>query len=225
MSNMKNTVKKSSSKESPTVFWIPLQSLETLDHLSAEGLRVYILDWLISSQGASLVNHSPWLEKDLEKATPEICGPPPSTAFASYAPALRFWKTSQGCLGQDILDEFSEIWPNSVLMCDTQCFQDIVLERLSMVQGYSFWPRPTASMGKRGWGHSRKGKLRYNANLVDRCFAKCGYKPSSETLEAIMGWPIAWSAAQPLEMGKFLSKWLTPFRSYLKELLNDGSHE
>ena len=39
-------------------------------------------------------------------------------------------------------------------------------------------------------------------------------------VEWLMGWPIEWTDLRPLEMDKFLSAWLTPFQSYLRELLN-----
>lgn len=221
MSNMKNTAKKSSSKESPTVFWMPPPSLGTSESLSPTVTPQAIREWLTLSLGDSPASPSRSPASSLENQTLEICGLQPLSAFASYDHGSRSWKTSQGCLGTNTLDEYSEIWPNAVIVCGAECFQDTALVRLLTVKDCSFWPRPTASMGKRGWGLSRTGRLRYNENLIERCFAKCGYKPSSETLEVIMGWPIMWTAAKPSETAKFHSKWLTPFRSYLATLLND----
>jgi len=40
-------------------------------------------------------------------------------------------------------------------------------------------------------------------------------------VEWLMGWPSEWTDLKPLETGKFRSAWLTPFQSYLKELLNE----
>lgn len=75
--------------------------------------------------------------------------------------------------------------------CETEC---------------SYWPTPTATMAKSGFGHGKHSKGRYRSSVLQRC-AEIGWAPSPEMLEAVQGWPIGWTARGSLAMDKY-REWL-----------------
>ena len=113
MSNEKNIVKKSSSKESPTLFWMPPPSLGTSESLSQRGTPNHIRDWLMSLRLDSHVSPSQSPGKDSESMTQETCGQPPLSVFASFDRDTHSWRTSQACLFTTTLNKYSEIWPKA----------------------------------------------------------------------------------------------------------------
>lgn len=71
----------------------------------------------------------------------------------------------------------------------------------------SYWPTPTATMAKSGFGHGRHSKGRYRSNVLRRC-AEIGWAPHPNLLEAVQGWPIGWTARESLAMDKY-REWLS----------------
>ena len=67
---------------------------------------------------------------------------------------------------------------------------------------FGYWPTPTASMAKRGWGFGRETRGRYSKAVIQRARVD-GWLPSPQLLEALMGWPIEWTALEPLATAKF----------------------
>lgn len=123
MSKSKNTVKKSSGKESKTVYWMPPPSSEISESLSQKVTPKAIKAWLIASRGDSLASRSALRANSLRKKMIEICGLTLLQSFASYDPDSASWKTSQGCLVQGMREEFSETWPKQGIMQDGVCWE------------------------------------------------------------------------------------------------------
>jgi hypothetical protein len=75
------------------------------------------VDRWISSRRASRASHS--APPGSEKAQPMsgTCGPTLGESFAKYDPATCSWKTSQVCLFDDTLAEYSETWPRAGTAC------------------------------------------------------------------------------------------------------------
>jgi hypothetical protein len=68
-------------------------------------------------------------------------------------------------------------------------------------------PTPTKGMGRHGWGFGKNttGKRRYDETVINNAFSLSGgfWTPLVATVEWMQGWPIGWTALNPLEMDKF----------------------
>ncbi len=120
------------------------------------------------------------------------------------------WKTSQLLLFEG-LTEYLETWPPWGLMLDGACWElETPAVRAGGIESGS-WPRPTASMAKRGWGQTNaRQENRYSERVKANVFheqALWGWRPRIELLEWIIGWPIGWSGLDALETDKTLG-WL-----------------
>lgn len=65
-------------------------------------------------------------------------------------------------------------------------------------------------MARRGWGIGKSDRGRYceaTKQLVYADIKAHGWKLRPNFLEWLMGWPIGWSALEPLATGKF-QQWL-----------------
>jgi hypothetical protein len=174
------------------------------EHSSVKGTPQAIREWLMLLPQDSPVNRSVSPAKDKVRTTPEICGLRPLSAFALYDHDTRCWRTSQACLLTSTYDEYSESWPKAGTMLAGHVWTHEL--RVRRLKGSGFLlPAPTKCMGKRGWGLSRTGRLRYSKELVDNALS-FGYKPHPQILEWAMGWPITWTELKPLETDKF-RKW------------------
>ena len=122
-------------------------------------------------------------------------------SFARFDLPSSSWKTH----GISLLEgstEFSETWPRWGSMRNGECWarSTPALSTPGIVFGY--WPTPTASMAKRGWGFGRETRGRYSKAVIQRARVD-GWLPSPQLLEALMGWPIEWTALEPLATAKF----------------------
>ena len=284
---MNAIAKKTSSKESPTVFWMPPLSSEISGNLSLMDTQNNIVDLQTFLRVVSPVSHSPRPASREEKTTPGICGLPPSSAFAWFDPATDSLRMSQDSLPLGILIESWPTWPRAGTMQNGLVWEQMTSERITKESDYGYWPTPTkcgnynrkgasknsgdglatkvkmfrietptAGTGTKGRSAKwRKGKTpnpqefvqswptpasrdyrnqhaenstafenRKNhargVNLVEELQRHGdGGKLNPDWVEWLMGWPIGWTDLKPLETDKFRSAWLTPFQSYLKELL------
>lgn len=133
------------------------------------------------------------LESDLESPDQDQgFGPNTTESFASLDRASLSWKTSQHSWIEE-LTRYSATWPRAGMMRNGRCYRRALWVRHTHAKECSLWPTPTASMGKRGWGLSRTGRLRYSAETTQRVL-ESGYIPHPDFLEDIMGFPIGWSA-------------------------------
>src|SRR3990167_7197430 len=95
MSKTTNTAKKSSVKESPTVFWTPPLSSETSENSSAkDGLNDTAARWISLLPDFRASRFLP-LEVCSDKTTKGICGQKLSKPFAKYDHHSHSWRTSQ----------------------------------------------------------------------------------------------------------------------------------
>jgi hypothetical protein len=113
--------------------------------------------------------------------------------FASLDPNGSSWKTAQHCFIED-LGASSPIWPRSGMTQNGIAYELPPLEHRSLATESTFLPRPTRSMGKRGWGFAHTyGKGRYGGRVLNFAL-KFGWRPPADLLEWAMGFPISWTA-------------------------------
>lgn len=103
----------------------------------------------------------------------------------------RSWKTYQGCLMGGLIP-FLETWPQWGSMRNGALFRRACSVPHTHGKGCSYWPTPTASMGKRGFGFSRTGRPRANRDTLARVHA-IGWSPSPELWDWVMGFPPGWT--------------------------------
>lgn len=116
--------KKSSSNESQTVFWTPLQSSETFADSSAMVTPQAIRDWLMSFRADSLAPMSPLPTQQggaLMQESEADCGEQWQNAFASFDQDSCSWRTPQHSLFGG-WEPFLETWPQWGLMLDGECW-------------------------------------------------------------------------------------------------------
>ncbi len=133
------------------------------------------------------------------------CGGKWHELFARYAHHKFLLRTPQRSLSADSDTSFVT-WPKWGSTLGGECFQHAPLVLHTHDPDCSYWPTPLATMAKSGFGHGRKEKKRYRQEIIERC-AAIGWCPSSEMLESVQGWPVGWTALEPLEMDKY-REWL-----------------
>ena len=124
-------------------------------------------------------------------------------SFAKWDPSSSSWRTSQLLLTGASMP-FSGRWPTSGLMLSGAAYRRKPLERHIGVSGFGSspkWPTPTASDSK--GGGQRAASKQGGANLREAL----GGPLNPTWVEWLMGWPLGWTASEPLEMGRF-QKWL-----------------
>jgi len=149
------------------------------------------------------------------KGSPESAvasGERPSESFARYEPDSSSWKTLGLLLTADSMP-YLGTWPEWGSMRNGVVSRRAPGVRHKCVDECSFWPAPTATMAKSGFGHGKHSKGRYRSSVLKRC-AAIGWSGHPEMLEAVQGWPIGWTARESLEMDKY-REWLrVPGRPY-----------
>jgi hypothetical protein len=175
--------------------------------------------------------------KESEAANDLDCGPNLPGSLAKYNPHSYSWKTAQ-CSLFGGLTSFSGTWPRWGMMQDGE-FWDTTIAAVTIPEKESgLWPTVTKELfshvqsalakiknnGKRKSGvkvgsvfwwemtehHLRAGEQIVQGMIPDPC---CG--------EVLMGWPMGWTALQPLETDRFRNAWLLPGLSFVKELRNE----
>jgi len=159
----------------------------------------------IASQADSLAKTSATPEADedyLEIAA--ASGMNLRASFAWWDRDTCSWKTSQQSFLEDSM-QFSEPWPIAGTMRN-----GLVSPRAQWVhhtcdEGCSLWPTPTASMDGRGFGIPlyANNRGRYRESTVQRVrelVGQHGWKIHPNFTEALMGFPLEWSAIDPLEI-------------------------
>ena len=130
------------------------------------------------------------------------CGQSMPAWWASYDRATCSWRTSQGSLLEG-WDEFLATWPLEGSMRNGRVYQRAPLVQHTCDDGCSLWPTPTASMDGRGFGiplHERSGRYRLSTvRRVQELVKSHGWRIHPSFTEALMGFPLGWSAIEPLE--------------------------
>lgn len=159
-----------------------------------------------SLRGASPVRTSAPLDLEAEfRVLGVACGGKWHELFARYYQHRFLLRTPQHSLNADS-DTSYVTWPKWGSTLAGECFQHAPLVHHTHERDCSYWPTPLATMAKSGFGHGRKEQKRYRASIIERC-AAIGWCPSSEMLEAVQGWPVGWTALEPLAMDKY-REWL-----------------
>ena len=122
----------------------------------------------------SLVSPSPLPENSEERMTPVICGPRPSSVFASYDHDSHSWRTSQVSLLTLMRDEFLETWPKAGMMQGGGCYLLPKWEHRINEIDSGLWPTPRnteidrskTALGVNGFNIIAKDGREWGANLA-----------------------------------------------------------
>lgn len=149
------------------------------------------------SPAASLASPSPRLGCATVLATRVGDGRGCATSFARYDRASLSWRTSQlSFMTPTPSDGCSVTWPPSGSMRTGQCYQRAPWVHHTHVSGCSWWPTPTAAMGKRGWGLGRSERGRYRVSTRERVHGEMRslghWRPPVLMIERLMGLPDGW---------------------------------
>lgn len=148
------------------------------------------------------------------------------------------WKTSQTCLLTG-WEPYLESWPKSGLMRSGVCCRLPFSAPHIKGRGYSFWPTPMASDGRR-LGISRQAHLKHWAknwhggygsgpgagNLVQATQIEFGYSPSPEFVEWLMGFPRGWTSGDAKHRIKAIGNAVVPqVAEWIGKLIVRGERE
>lgn len=221
-SNTTNTAKKSSRRESKTDTSMKPPSSAISEHSSIKGSPEAIREWLMSLPGDSPANHSPSPGTTLEKMTLGICGLKPSESFAKFDHDTHCWRTSQISLLTNTSEQFSGTWPYQGILQNGFVYQPENWGRPMLEDESGFLPtvqksdgtfrmikRPLLLKGKCYRINSNQG-VDGNAKMADIAWNLWGGPLNPTYTEAMMLWPLEWTALKPLEMDKF-QQWLKRF--------------
>ena len=221
-SNLIPTPEPFSSRDKTTESFGLSQYGMTLEALT-EGLYAELLmSWLAAFPAMTLVPLEPAL---VSTASTAACGPRWPALFARFNPVESKWKTVQCSLLGDS-DEFSETWPRWGSMLNGECYLRPMPALPICESASGFWQTPVADdaierkAGK--WNSRGEPKLSAQVKLAptptasDTGFRKEKYAQGGTALstfvgghlnpdweEWLMGWPIGWTALEPLEWGKY----------------------
>lgn len=175
--------------------WSPVPLASTGD------LRTWLAQAFPASRSAS--------QEDSEaRTTSETCGQPLGMCFARYDQTSRGLRMSQASLLQDIANESSETWPRWGLMRDGACFQLPPLELPTAANESSLLPTVGANE-YRGTSHVRfVGSAEFRGAKMAEGLRHGPNDPAylnPQFADWAMGWPMGWSALEPLGMGRFQS--------------------
>lgn len=166
--------------------------------------------WM-SSRLVSLVSPSAAPANGAAKRTNGTFGPRQFVCFAKFDRASQSWKMYPSFFTTTISAKSSVTWKQQGLMLNGELYQRPALERYTFANDFGFVPTPTANRGGWNWGgQKRAGPVRYGLATL----AHKGLLPNHPMgslhpayVEQLMGWPIGWTALEPLATDKF-QQWL-----------------
>lgn len=126
-------------------------------------------------------------------------GPKCGASFATFDPDLHLWKTAQLSLFGGS-EPFSETWPRWGLMQGGACFRLPMLEHDTSANASGSWPTPTKWEEK--YIHSKSPGDHYHG-IGWILWNQRNLQPTPQCYEALMGWPIGWTALHGAETVKF----------------------
>lgn len=224
MSKKTNTPSQSLKRVSETESLTTLQSGMMLEHSTGSpGLDVWI-----SSLEVSPANHLALMENDREKTTNEIFGQIPPGSFARYDPDTHSWRTFQASFLLGTLEPYSQIWPRSGIVQSGIVYQRRPSAPITKGTGFGLLPTIRASE-KGNYQYDRgdhnkprmtltgyvkkyptptetdwKNRETSRQKVLQNCI---GGQLNPDWIEWLMGWPIGWTALEPLEMDRY-RQWL-----------------
>lgn len=136
------------------------------------------------------------------------CGMSLLASLARYDREACSWKTAQISF-PGASASCSVIWPRWGLMRGGACWELATPVRRTAESESGSWPTPTVSMARRGWGITKAGHNYGPAAIANVAAYKRahGYAAHPIMLEWLMGWPLGWTALEPLGTVKF-RRWL-----------------
>ncbi len=139
----------------------------------------------------------PMLGEDSGMLTHAGCGASSHGLFAEYDRGLCSWRTWSPLHGA-VWGAFSEIWPRSGSMQSGRAYRRARWVRHIDGHGCSLWPTPMAMWSTKGFGVSATGRRRYGKAAIQNAL-ETGWLPSPELTEALMGFPLGWTALEDSE--------------------------
>jgi len=145
------------------------------------------------------------------------CGETWPESLARFDPDSCTWKTSQRSLFGG-WETFSATWPRSGLMRDGTCWELPTLAGRSQESGFGSWPTLKASDAKqysKSFAYFER-RVKVAPDLPVMVGLKTPPTPGGfygrlnpAWTEWLMGWPIGWTASEPLAMDKIHEWWRT----------------
>lgn len=169
----------------------------TLEHSTGDPL---VDQWILSQQASRV---SRFLQQDTNFITTihAISGLTPYVSFGKWNPNSSSWKMSLSYLLQDTLHKWPKTWPRAGIVSDGECYPLVKWMRHIREIESGLLPTPAAGDYKRS-----TGKSQFSRNTPGLS-AQLGGVPHPEFTEWMMGWPIGWTALEPLATDKF-QRWL-----------------
>lgn len=170
-------------------------------------------DESMSSAADSLAKTFPQPERALELMVQNLeCGITWQGSFARFDRDSSSWKTPQ-CSLLEGLDKYLETWPRWGTMRSGVCWERLTPEHLTSVTESGslpgdgrLWMTPKASDGIFATPSTTGRTRRMSTHLGTQMkfsVPENGGRPNPDWIEWLMGWPIGWTASQPLETDKY----------------------
>lgn len=136
--------------------------------------------------------------------------------FARYDRDTYSWKTHQDLFATEWTELQVTLPRWGMIASGRLCpVTPLVHQQKVSAFGYSL-PRPTKSHGLKGdWGFGAPTNNRYSSSVRYATRKLLGKKPTPTGVEWILGWPIGWTALQPLATDK-IRYWLQSHGGYLE---------
>ena len=197
-----------------------LSSILTLESGSDLVTPKHIRAWLMSSQQARPVSHSPVVESSLVDPTLETCGRQPSKPSGELVLDFSLSRTSQDSFSNLTTTGLSsrKSWPRSGTMFDGVVYRQRSAEERIAAIVCGLWPTPVASDSVR-YNLGRDAALkqyrnqRSGAPLGVVLWVEFGLRLNPRFSEWMMDLPLGWSGLKPLGAASFL-RWLQQHRHF-----------
>ena len=196
----------SSTTPTPQAFLWPVKTTEawtrfpsgmTCEPLTADR-GTELLTWCLAASRAKTSALPMIPPQDLKECEAD-CGPKCGESFTTFDPDLRLWKTAQLSLFGGS-EPFSETWPRWGMMQGGACFRLPMLEHDTSANASGSWPTPTKWEEK--YVHCRSPGDHYHG-IGWILWNQRNLQPTPQCYEALMGWPIGWTALHGAETVKF----------------------
>jgi len=162
------------------------------------------VDEWISSLAASPASPIPSQDNNEGKPTSVIYGPIQGESFAKWNPDSYSLRTYQACLLRG-WEEYSESLPPTGMMRNGQLYRLQTLVRRTSEKGSGSWPTPRASIGlaMRLTEYGLSQNENRCGNLEDVVLQRMGQAAiggivNPQWIAWLMGWPLMWTAPEPL---------------------------
>ena len=177
--------------------WRRFPSGMMCEHLTEQNGEA-LLTWFLADSRAR-TSASPTIPQPDLKAKDRDFGQKCGASFTKFDPDLRSWKTAQLSLFGGS-EPFSETWPRWGLMQGGACFRLPMLEHDTYANASGSWPTPTK--WEESYVHSRKPGDHYHG-IGWILWNQRNLQPTPQCYEALMGWPIGWTALLDADTVKF----------------------